>query len=65
MGKAKQLCPDLITMPYDFESYKKVSEKLYQTLTRLAVFIFCLLGLSTLRISLQFMNMTMSWNISH
>ena len=29
MGQARRLCPDLITIPYDFEGYKSVSRKLY------------------------------------
>ncbi|CAG2235935.1 REV1 [Mytilus edulis] len=29
MGKAKSLCPDLITIPYDFEGYNEVSRMLY------------------------------------
>ncbi|KAJ8304491.1 hypothetical protein KUTeg_018074 [Tegillarca granosa] len=31
MGKAKQLCPDLVTIPYDFEGYQDVSKILYDT----------------------------------
>ncbi|GBP67439.1 DNA repair protein REV1, partial [Eumeta japonica] len=31
MGTAIQLCPDLITIPYDFEGYKEVAYKLYNT----------------------------------
>lgn len=29
MGDAKQLCPDLVTIPYDFDGYKDVAWKLY------------------------------------
>nr|CAB3265528.1 DNA repair protein REV1-like [Phallusia mammillata] len=28
-GKAKDLCPDLIAIPYDFEAYREASRKLY------------------------------------
>ncbi|XP_018418937.1 PREDICTED: DNA repair protein REV1 isoform X2 [Nanorana parkeri] len=31
-GKAKQLCPDLQVVPYDFDAYKEVSMTLYRTL---------------------------------
>ncbi|XP_056411942.1 DNA repair protein REV1 [Hyla sarda] len=31
-GKAKQLCPDLQVVPYDFEAYKEVALTLYKTL---------------------------------
>ncbi|VDP92162.1 unnamed protein product [Echinostoma caproni] len=34
LGQAKQLCPDLHTVPYDFEAYKAVSETLYTIVTR-------------------------------
>ncbi len=34
MGKAKQLCPDLVTIPYDFEGYKQVSQQLYDIVAR-------------------------------
>ncbi|XP_018655495.1 putative terminal deoxycytidyl transferase rev1 [Schistosoma mansoni] len=34
LGRAKQLCPDLIVLPYDFEAYKAVSELLYSTISR-------------------------------
>ncbi len=34
MGKAKQLCPDLIPIPYDFEGYREVSQKLYDSVAR-------------------------------
>jgi hypothetical protein len=30
-GRAKQLCPDLIPIPYDFEGYQRVSRILYNT----------------------------------
>ncbi|XP_060534356.1 DNA repair protein REV1 [Cylas formicarius] len=32
MGQAVKLCPDLKTLPYDFEGYKEVSNTLYQTI---------------------------------
>lgn len=41
-GKAKQLCPDLIPVPYDFEGYKEVSQQLYDTVGRYTV-LSCLL----------------------
>ncbi|XP_029967469.1 DNA repair protein REV1 [Salarias fasciatus] len=31
-GKAKQLCPSLQSVPYDFEAYKEVALSLYETL---------------------------------
>lgn len=31
-GKAKQLCPELRTIPYDFEAYRKASDQIYSTL---------------------------------
>lgn len=31
MGRAKQICPDLVTIPYDFEGYQTVSKALYDT----------------------------------
>ncbi|CAH8588433.1 unnamed protein product [Dicrocoelium dendriticum] len=32
LGQARQICPDLLTLPYDFEAYKEVSEQLYRTI---------------------------------
>ncbi|CAH0549484.1 unnamed protein product [Brassicogethes aeneus] len=37
LGRAAQLCPDLITLPYDFEGYKEVSNLLYQTIASYTV----------------------------
>ncbi|CAL8077386.1 unnamed protein product [Calicophoron daubneyi] len=34
LGNARQLCPDLVTLPYDFDAYKEVSEQLYDTVAR-------------------------------
>ena len=34
MGRAKQLCPDLQMIPYDFDGYKRVSQTLYETVAR-------------------------------
>ncbi|XP_046370490.2 DNA repair protein REV1-like [Haliotis rufescens] len=31
MGPAKQLCPDLVTIPYNFDKYQEVSRALYDT----------------------------------
>lgn len=31
-GKAKQLCPSLQAVPYDFEAYKEVALTMYETL---------------------------------
>lgn len=31
-GKAKQLCPSLQSVPYDFEAYKEVALTMYETL---------------------------------
>ena len=40
MGKAKQMCPNLVTIPYDFEGYNAVSRQLYDTVARLVSFIY-------------------------
>ncbi|XP_049875331.1 DNA repair protein Rev1 [Pectinophora gossypiella] len=34
MGAALRLCPDLITIPYDFEGYKEVAYTLYNTIAQ-------------------------------
>lgn len=34
MGPAKKLCPDLQTIPYDFDGYQEVSQILYDTVLR-------------------------------
>lgn len=31
-GKAKQLCPSLQAVPYDFDAYKEVALTMYETL---------------------------------
>ncbi|KAJ7319699.1 hypothetical protein JRQ81_019210 [Phrynocephalus forsythii] len=31
-GQAKRLCPDLQTVPYDFQAYKEVAKTMYETL---------------------------------
>ena len=31
LGPAKQLCPDLVTIPYEFEEYKRISTVFYET----------------------------------
>lgn len=33
-GQAKQLCPGLQAVPYDFEGYKEVATAMYETLAR-------------------------------
>jgi DNA repair protein REV1 len=33
-GKAKEACPDLVPIPYDYEEYKRVSWILYDTIAR-------------------------------
>lgn len=38
MGTAKELCPELETIPYDFEGYQKVSRCLYETVARYVTF---------------------------
>ena len=35
-GQARQLCPNLQPIPYDFEAYHSVSQGLYDTVARLA-----------------------------
>lgn len=34
MGPAKKLCPDLQTIPYNFDGYQEVSQILYDTVLR-------------------------------
>ena len=34
MNKAKQLCPELIVMPYAFDAYERVSEQMYRIFLR-------------------------------
>lgn len=36
LGRAKQLCPDLVVLQYDFEGYEEVSEQVLEILHRLA-----------------------------
>lgn len=43
MGKAKTLCPDLVTIPYDFEGYNEVSRLLYDIVARSVTFCAVLL----------------------
>lgn len=33
-GQAKQLCPSLQAVPYDFHAYKEVARTMYETLAR-------------------------------
>lgn len=33
-GHAKQLCPNLQAVPYDFHAYKEVARTMYETLAR-------------------------------
>lgn len=33
-GQAKQLCPELQSVPYDFLAYKEVALAMYETLAR-------------------------------
>jgi len=35
-GQARQLCPNLQPIPYDFEAYHSVSQLLYDAVARLA-----------------------------
>jgi DNA repair protein REV1 len=37
LGRAKQLCPDLVVLDYDFEGYEEVSEQVLEILHRSAV----------------------------
>ncbi len=37
MGRAKELCPELQMIPYDFDGYKRVSQTLYETVARYVV----------------------------
>ena len=34
MGAALKLCPDLKTIPYDFEGYEEVAKTLYDTVAQ-------------------------------
>eukprot|EP00873_Tetraselmis_striata_P038497 jgi/Tetstr1/458761/TSEL_045146.t2 len=34
MGEAKKLCPDLLVMPYQFERYQEISDKVYSILLK-------------------------------
>lgn len=34
VGQALKLCPDLKTIPYDFDAYKEVANMLYDTITQ-------------------------------
>lgn len=42
LGEALRRCPNLKTIPYDFESYSEVSKQLYDIVSRL-VLVLCLL----------------------
>lgn len=33
-GQAKQLCPNLQAVPYDFHAYKEVAQTMYEALAR-------------------------------
>lgn len=39
-GHAKQLCPNLQAVPYDFHAYKEVAQAMYETLARYRVQYF-------------------------
>ena len=34
LGPARKLCPDIVTIPYDFEGYQEVARTLYDTVAR-------------------------------
>lgn len=57
-GYAKQLCPNLQAVPYDFHAYKEVARTLYETLARYGichrhcVCVCVLLALSDIKLSL-------------
>ncbi|GAA97632.1 hypothetical protein E5Q_04310 [Mixia osmundae IAM 14324] len=36
LGRAKELCPDITTIPYEFELYKEISTKFYAHLLRIS-----------------------------
>lgn len=40
-GKAKQLCPTLQSVPYDFEAYKEVALIMYEILSRYRKQLLC------------------------
>lgn len=39
MGPALRLCPNLKTIPYDFDGYKKVAYTLYDTVAQYAIYL--------------------------
>ena len=53
MGPARQLCPDLLTIPYDFEGYSQVSHQLYDLVSRCGIFVYTYVG--ACKIMIQFM----------
>lgn len=58
-GYAKQLCPNLQAVPYDFHAYKEVARTLYETLARYSVsnchFVFVFLLLANSKDSSSFL----------
>lgn len=46
-GQAKQLCPELQSVPYDFHAYKEVALAMYKTLARYTALISHMLRVST------------------
>lgn len=44
-GQAKQLCPELQSVPYDFHAYKEVALAMYETLARYTA-LTCLMLIS-------------------
>ena len=54
MGSAKALCTDLVTIPYDFEGYKKVSQILYDTVARYEKFSILYIPVHLFYISLLY-----------
>jgi DNA repair protein REV1 len=65
LGRARQLCPDLIVLPYDFDGYEEVSEQVMSILHRVAAeFDGCVEAVSCdeayVEVSLSPMNMVSS-----
>ena len=53
LGPALQLCPDLVTIPYDFQGYMEVSRILYDTVASYTLDIQVYRGVSDTRYTIQ------------
>lgn len=34
LGAARKLCPELVTVPYEFEEYQRISQIMYDTVLK-------------------------------